>query len=408
MSAADHAREDSGSREGTGVLTSRLIDIDRERFSEEYWARRALLTRGASDFSDIFSADAVDELVSRRGLRSPFLRVAKDGATLPTASFTSGAGVGATISDQLDDTALWRQFDDGATLVLQALQRTWEPIGRLVSSLNDELGNPVQANAYITPPQNQGFDDHYDVHDVFVLQISGTKRWVIHEPVFPDPLRDQPWTDRREQVGAAAATEPATDAVLEPGDVLYLPRGWLHAAQAQGEVSIHVTLGIHNRTAYAVAEEITASLLRDLRDDPELRRSLPLGHRGPDPATVAAITARMREALDDVDPGPGLHRIRRTEARPAPLGPLAQRRFTSELHPESIVRLRGGLEARFVGDRLMTRVGWLDFSDDDREVVRRLVDREPADRSDSVRAEALGVELAKRLLRAGVLVPGDD
>ena len=116
----------------------------------------------------------------------------------------------------------------------------------------------------------------------------------------------------------------------------------------------------------------------------------------------------MREALDDVDPGPGLHRIRRTEARPAPLGPLAQRRFTSALRPEAVVRLRGGLEARFVGDRLMTRVGWLDFSDDDREIVRRLVDRDPADRSDPVRAEALGVELAKRLLRAGVLVPGDD
>ncbi|RAE54490.1 cupin, partial [Burkholderia multivorans] len=136
----------------------------------------------------------------------------------------------------VDRARLWRQFHDGATLVLQALQRTWEPIGAFSSALSEELGNPVQANAYITPPQNQGFDDHYDVHDVFVLQIQGTKRWVIHEPVFDSPLRDQPWTDRREAVGRAAATEPAIDAVLEPGDALYLPRGWLHAATAQGEV----------------------------------------------------------------------------------------------------------------------------------------------------------------------------
>ena len=75
----------------------------------------------------------------------------------------------------------------------------------------------MQANAYITPPQNRGFDDHYDVHDVFVLQIEGTKRWIIHEPVHPDPLRDQPWTDRRSAVAEAAKGEAYIDTVLEPG-----------------------------------------------------------------------------------------------------------------------------------------------------------------------------------------------
>ena len=408
MTASEDRSQDAGAHEGAGVLESRLIDIDRDRFADEFWGRRALLTRGASDFSDVFSAGAVDELVSRRGLRSPFLRVAKDGATLPTTTFTSGAGVGATISDQLDDTALWRQFDDGATLVLQALQRTWDPIGRLVTTLNEELGNPVQANAYITPPQNQGFDDHYDVHDVFVLQISGTKRWVIHEPVFADPLRDQPWTDRRDSVAAAAATEPAIDAVLEPGDVLYLPRGWLHAAQAQGEVSIHVTLGIHNWTRYAVAEEIAAAVLRELREVPDARRSLPLGQQGPSAEVVDEVKTRFAAALDGADPGPGLHRVRRSQARTAPLGPLAQRAFLAGVSESSNVRVRAGLEARFVGERLMTRVGWLEFSDQDREIVRGLLNSGSGLRAaDELRAGDLGIELARRLLRVGVLVPGD-
>ena len=231
-----------------------------------------MLTRRASDFSDLFSADAVDELISRRGLRTPFLRVAKDGATLPESSFTSPAGVGATISDQLDDTALSRAFADGATLVLQALQRTWAPVADFSARLSTELGHPVQANAYVTPPQSRGFDDHYDVHDVFVLQIEGTKRWLVHEPVHPDPLPDQPWTDRRSAVAEAAKGKASIDAVLEPGDVLYLPRGWLHAAQAQGEVSIHLTLGIHSWTRYALAEQLAQSALAALRDDPRMRR----------------------------------------------------------------------------------------------------------------------------------------
>ncbi|TVU61019.1 cupin [Paenarthrobacter nitroguajacolicus] len=383
---------------GAGVLETRLIDIGRERFASDVWGRAALLTRGVSDFSDVFSADAVDELISRRGLRTPFLRVAKGGSTLPESSFTSPAGVGATISDQLDDTELWRKFADGATLVLQALHRTWEPVSSLSTQLSTELGHPVQANAYITPPQNRGFDDHYDVHDVFVLQIEGTKRWIIHEPVHQDPLRSQPWTDRRSAVAEAAQGKAYIDTVLEPGDVLYLPRGWLHAAQAQGKVSIHLTLGVHNWTRHALAEHLVEVALAALCDDPEMRRSLPLGVDGPD-AEVDAVRERLAAAVLEADTTSLFHRTRRRQGRPAPLGPVAQLAAIDSLGAGSLVRLRDALEPRLEGSRLSTRVGWLDFPEADLWSVRRLLDGEEHLAAD------LGVELVERLLRAGVLVP---
>jgi lysine-specific demethylase/histidyl-hydroxylase NO66 len=381
-----------------GVLERRLIDIGQERFASEVWGRTALLTRGVSDFSDLFSANAVDELVSRRGLRTPFLRVAKGGSTLPESSYTSPAGVGATISDQLDDTQLWRKFGDGATLVLQALHRTWEPVSSFSTKLSTELGHPVQANAYVTPPQNRGFDDHYDVHDVFVLQIEGTKRWIIHEPVHVDPLRGQPWTDRRSAVAEAAQGEAYIDTVLEPGDVLYLPRGWLHAAQAQGKVSIHLTLGIHSWTRHALAEHLAQAALEALCDDPGMRRSLPMGVDGPE-GEIAAVRERLAAAVLEADTTSLFQRARRGQGRPAPLGPVAQLAAVENLGPESLVRLRDALEARFEGSRLTTRVGWLDFPEVDLPSVRRLLDGEARLAAD------LGVELVERLLRAGVLVP---
>ncbi|CAA9224920.1 MAG: Cupin 4 family protein [uncultured Arthrobacter sp.] len=392
---------DDPARPGAGVLETRLIDIDREKFAREVWGRTALLTRGVGDFSDLFSADAVDELVSRRGLRTPFLRVAKEGSTFPDSSFTAPAGVGATISDQLDDTALWRKFADGATLVLQALHRTWEPIAEFNARLSTELGHPVQANAYITPPQNRGFDDHYDVHDVFVLQIEGTKRWIIHEPVLPDPLRDQVWTDRRAEVADAAKGEAYIDTLLEPGDVLYLPRGWLHAAQAQGEVSIHLTLGIHSWTRYALAEQLAQAALALLRDDPEMRRTLPLGVDGP-AGEVDVVRERLAAAVADADSAPLFHRTRRGQGRPAPLGPLAQLAAVEGLGPDSSVRLRGALEARLEGSRLSTRVGWLDFPEADLPSVKRLLN------GGAYTANNLGGELVERLLRAGVLIPAEQ
>ncbi len=391
---------DEPPRPGAGVLETRLIDIDREKFAREVWGRTALLTRGAGDFSDLFSADAVDELISRRGLRTPFLRVAKEGSTFPDSSFTAPAGVGATISDQLDDTALWRKFADGATLVLQALHRTWDPVAEFNAQLSTELGHPVQANAYITPPQNRGFDDHYDVHDVFVLQIEGTKRWIIHEPVLPDPLRDQVWTDRRSAVADAAKGEAYIDTLLEPGDALYLPRGWLHAAQAQGEVSIHLTLGIHSWTRYALAEQLAQAALALLRDDPEMRRTLPLGVDGP-AGEVDVVRERLAAAVADADSAPLFHRTRRGQGRPAPLGPLAQLAAVGNLGPDSRVRLRGALDARLEGSRLSTRVGWLDFPETHLPSVKRLLD------GGAYTASDLGDGLVERLLRAGVLVPAD-
>lgn len=390
---------------GAGVLQSRLLDIPAQEFGEKYWARKALLTRArpAADgspagFGDLFSAAAVDELVSRRGLRTPFLRVAKNGATLPDAAFTRPAGVGATIADQLDDTALWRHFGDGATLVLQALHRTWGPVADFCAALAGELGHPVQANAYITPPQNRGFDDHYDVHDVFVLQIEGSKRWIIHQPVYSDPLRDQPWSDRADEVSTAAGTEPAIDTVLEPGDVLYLPRGWLHAAEAQGEVSIHLTLGIHVWTRYALAEQLMQSALAALRDDPQARATLPLGFDNP-AEEVAAVRERMLDALRAADPSAEVQRLRRGQARPGPLGPLAQLAAVQNLTAGTAVRLRPALEARLDGTRLLSRVGWLDFGEPELTVVRALLEQA------ETTAGALGLPLAERLLRAGVLIP---
>ncbi|MFI5806806.1 cupin domain-containing protein [Streptomyces sp. NPDC051561] len=400
MSLGSLTLQETAADQGRGLLEGRLISLSRDEFARDVWARSPLLTRAASDFSDLFSTAAVDELIARRGLRTPFLRVAKNGATLPDTSFTSSGGVGATITDQLDDTALWRSFADGATLVLQALQRTWAPVTDFASRLGTELGHPVQANAYVTPPQNRGFDAHYDVHDVFVLQIAGTKRWVVHEPVHPDPLRDQPWTEHRAAVTEAAQGEPRIDTLLEPGDVLYLPRGWLHAAEAQGAVSVHLTLGIHNGTRHALAEQLAQAALELLRDDPAMRASLPLGVDTPDPeGDLAYVRERLTAALAEADPAPLFHRARRSQARPEPMGPLAQLTAVATLTADTPVRLREALAARLEGPRLTTRVGWLDFPERDLPTVRRLLDGEPHTTAD------LGRELVERLLRAGVLMP---
>ena len=137
----------------------RLISVDAAEFAERYWDSSALLSPADTlprDFTDLLDEAAVDELVTCRGLRTPFLRVAKNGSTLSNRAFTAPGGVGATIDDQVSDDKLVRLFADGSTMVLQALHRVWPPIIDFCRDLAAELGHPVQANAYVTPPAESG------------------------------------------------------------------------------------------------------------------------------------------------------------------------------------------------------------------------------------------------------------
>jgi lysine-specific demethylase/histidyl-hydroxylase NO66 len=182
---------------------------------------------------------------------------------------------------------------------------------------------------------------------VFVLQVAGEKHWTIHEPVLPDPLRTQPWTDRPEEVAAAARRDPVIDAVLRPGDALYLPRGYLHSATALGEISAHLTIGIHPVTRWAAAES-SLDLVRTLAAaDPQLRASLPLGLDLADPDSVrddvAAVIAGLQDWLGRLDPAEVTDRLRAqtwAQVRPEPVAPLAQSAAAATLTDETVLRVR--------------------------------------------------------------------
>jgi bifunctional lysine-specific demethylase and histidyl-hydroxylase NO66 len=393
-------------------VLSRLIAVDRNQFASQYWGRQPLLSPAADlpgGFPQLFDANAIDELVSQRGLRTPFLRVAKNGTTLGDKAFTSPGGVGAGIADQVSEDRLVRLFADGSTLVLQALHRVWPPILQFCQELAAELGHPVQANAYVTPPQNQGFSAHYDVHDVFVLQIAGEKRWRVHPPVLVSPLRDQPWNDRKADVEKRAEEPPLIEAVLTPGDSLYLPRGYLHAATALGGVSTHLTLGIHVWTRFALAQQVIEQALRTVSDDPVIRASLPLGVDVSDPSEMSpdfdVVTAILADAVENADldqMSQSLLQNARLSQRAAPVGPLRQLHDADAITVDTQIALRRHLAASVdhSGSQILvrSRAGDLPVAEDDVGRLKALLTDGVATAGD------LGVDLARRLLLAGLAI----
>ncbi|MBQ0896310.1 cupin-like domain-containing protein [Micromonospora sp. U56] len=399
---------------------ARCVSVEPAKFAAAHWGRAPLLSRAdelpnPDGFTDLLSPADADELLSRRGLRTPFLRVARDGQLVPAARYTGGGGAGAEITDQVLDEKVLELYASGATLVLQGLHRTWPALVDFARDLGAALSQPLQVNAYLTPAGSQGFATHYDTHDVFVLQVDGRKHWRIHPPVLPDPLEQQPWGGRADEVAATADGPAALDVVLAPGDALYLPRGWLHSAQAQESSSLHLTVGIRALTRYAMVEE----LLTLAAEDPRLRAGLPFGTDVADPDAVEPELTETVEALREwllrVDPAAVAARLRQRAwpaARPAPIRPLAQAAALAALAADSRIAPRAGLR-------------WQLTATDDHRVALRLPDRtitlpgtcEPAVRTlltgtvtrvgdlPGLDDDADRLVLARRLLREAVAVP---
>src|SRR6476469_3759180 len=80
-------------------------------------------------------ADA-DSLVTESAIRTPSIRIAKDGAVLPESAYTRSATLaGKPLTGLVDSRKALDLFADGATVVFQGLQRYWPPLTRLVAEL---------------------------------------------------------------------------------------------------------------------------------------------------------------------------------------------------------------------------------------------------------------------------------
>ena len=245
---------------------------DVEQFLTECFTRTPLRHHHDAGFDDLLSLADVDAQLTGAGLRRPVVRVVRGGEVIDPATWTRGARTGAMrIDDLVHPGRVLELFDDGATVVLQSLQRWWPPVARFCRDLEAVLGHAVQANAYLTPPEAEGLTPHHDTHDVFVLQVHGTKRWTVREPLVVDPL------PRQRSDHEAAALQPVTfDAELGPGDAMYLPRGQIHSAATQSGTSLHLTIGVLARTVH----DVLRRLVERAADEPAFRRTLTAGVRG--------------------------------------------------------------------------------------------------------------------------------
>jgi hypothetical protein len=166
------------------------------------------------------------------------------------------------------------------------------------------------------------------------------------------PLRSQTWDAHASEVAAAASGPALIETDLSPGDVLYLPRGFVHSARALGGTTIHLTIGLHVWTQYHLAEAYLDAVRAALATDEAVRAALPLGVDVADAEELRPDAAGAREAIETALAGVRTDQLAaallarsRAGARPASLPPLAQLTSADALTPDTPLALRPQLLA---------------------------------------------------------------
>jgi lysine-specific demethylase/histidyl-hydroxylase NO66 len=171
----------------------------------------------------------------------------------------------------------------GASLIANHIHRVCPEVAAIAHVLEREFAARVAANAYCSFKGVQAFQTHFDLHDVFALQVEGEKTWHVYESRADAPVTPLPPGDEVEKWLTASRGRLLFEADMKPGDILYLPRGQYHDALTGAQASLHVSFGVTPATGLglfkllegaATVESAFRQYLPDARNEAALRERL--------------------------------------------------------------------------------------------------------------------------------------
>lgn len=246
-----------------------LAPLPPDHFYRRLWEREAVLVRrqDPSYYEGLFSTADLDSMLRDEDVQF--------GQHLDAARYVDGRRETLNPPGRALPATAWSLYRAGCSLRLLCPQAFSPTVWQFLAVLQEQFGSMAGSNVYLTPPNSQGFAPHYDDIEAFVLQLEGRKLWRVYRP--RDPSEELALTSSpnfsQEDLG-----EPVLQTVLEPGDLLYFPRGFIHQAECQDGVhSLHLTLSTYQRNSWGDFLEAVLPLAVQaaIEENVEFRRGLP-------------------------------------------------------------------------------------------------------------------------------------
>lgn len=247
----DHAAP-SLPRSDRQQLVDLLAPVSFDEFMRCHWERRPVAIPG--------SRAKLDRLGLAGVTSDGFAREVQRAASEARAGFAVGAlrSEWAEAAHEqpfvyIKPEAIAEMVAKGASIAIDNFGDTG--LAELVAALKLQLrhAGEVRIDAVLSPA-GEGFPLHVDKASVIVVQIDGRKRWRFSDqPVLPWPSGTTAFTsagdvahrdhvpERWEELERLELPQ-LREILLEPGDVLYIPAGTLHATAATDEPSLSVSM----------------------------------------------------------------------------------------------------------------------------------------------------------------------
>ena len=276
-----------------------LIDpVSAARFFQDYYEQKPLVVEGhPAKFKSLLSITEIDRFLATTTPYHPDVFLTDAARELKIEDFTVAS---SEPPGRIDLARAYQLFGTGATIVLNQMHERLPQLADLCRVVEHAFSHHFQTNIYLSPPNAQGFKTHFDSHDVFVLQVSGSKHWTVYNTLIELPLAGQAFEPEKHVAGG-----PTREFVLNAGDLFYCPRGLFHSARSTDEASLHITLGLVGKTwADVLAEALSEACLQS----PVFRANLPVGFANPGFDTGKAEAA-FRRLLEEFVGGARLQPI---------------------------------------------------------------------------------------------------
>lgn len=240
-----------------------------ERPTEPFHAR-------VSQPGELFSLSRIDDLLESGAVQYPMMTMARNGQRI-SPDLYSWAGKYRVLGHQnrIRASGVADQLSRGSSLIVEALHLLDSEVGLVAAELERKCGTYVTACAFLAPATSQGLDHHHDTHDAFIVQVDGSKHWELYKPIVAQPLIGQDFegADAYPDLQARLEGPPDSSFVMEPGDVLFLPRGWIHNPFSTDGYSLHLNFALHPRPRGWVLAQIVESFARSSWARQEMQRS---------------------------------------------------------------------------------------------------------------------------------------
>ncbi|XP_062266906.1 ribosomal oxygenase 1 isoform X1 [Platichthys flesus] len=263
----------NNSRERASQLFRWLIHpVPVKPFFRDTWEKKPILVQRKNPhyYKGLFSTAEFDRILREEDVQY--------GVNLDVTSYTNGKRETHNPPGRALPFTVWNFYESGCSLRLLNPQSFSSTVWNVLSILQEQFGSMAGANVYLTPPGTQGFAPHYDDIEAFVVQLEGKKHWRVYKPRTDDEVLPVLSSKNFDQKNIG---RPILEVVLEAGDLLYFPRGFIHQGDCLPDAhSLHITISSYQKNSWGdlLQKVVPAALEVAMEEDVEFRQGLPLDY----------------------------------------------------------------------------------------------------------------------------------